>query len=306
MSSTRMRLGALAVAGALTWTLSACADDDGGAAEDPTTPASTQDSGPATGAASTEDTAATGDTGATSDGATSDGGSADAAEGEEVAVADFMAMLREPGEETLSSYTLEMSMEVDGQSMDVEGAVDQSGDAPAMAITMSVPDLGEVELILVDGEVFMSLTGLMPPGTFIEAPPELTQDLEDLEDIDVSAVWDTWESSAEKVVYLGEDDVDGTQMRSYEITVDGEAVDQALETAGEQLGDDAAATSLAPEGPVVYRVWLDDDNLIRQLRADLDGDPVEMRLDNWGEVPDITAPDPEDILDPSELGGATG
>lgn len=283
-----MRLGALVTAGVLTLGLGACSDDTDGSSSDPTTAVDTADG---TAADEAEET-------------TADGG--DAAEGEEIPVADFLAMLKEPGEETLSTYTMTMSMDADGQQMQVDGAMDLSGDTPAMRLNMGVPDLGAIDLIIVDGTVFMSMPGLVPEGKYIEAPPELTTDLQDLDEIDVSAMWDTWEQGAQKVVFLGESDVDGTQMRQYEVTVDQEAVDQALQTAAAELGDDAAATSAMPTGPVVYQVWLDDDNLIRQMTMDIDGSLMEMTMDNWGEPQDITAPADEDLVDPSELGGSTG
>ncbi len=292
-----MRLGALVTAGALTLGLSACSGDDGDAAGDPTPPASTAD---AAGGGSTQDAAGT------SEGTTGSGPATEAAEGEEIPVADFLALLREPGEETLSSYTMTMTMDDAGQPVEVDGAVDLSGESAAMRIVMGVPDLGEVELLLVDGTMYMAMEGLVPDGKFIEAPPELTSDLQDLDDIEVSAMWDTWEDSAEKVVYLGEDDVDGTDMRRYQVTVDGESLDQALRTAAGELGDDAAATSLAPQGPVVYDVWLDEDNLIRQLEMDVEGSMLTMTLDKWGEPQDITAPASDELVDLSELGGSTG
>lgn len=301
MTRTRMRFGALVTAGVLSLGLGACADDTDGSSSDPTTAADAADT--ESDETTAEDDAASGD-----DAAGSEDGSAggDAAEGEEIPVADFMAMLQEPGEETLSSYTMTMSMDAGGQQMQVDGAMDLSSGSPAMQLTMGLPDVGEIDLIIVDGAVFMSMPGLVPDGKYIEAPPELTTDLEDLEEIDVSAMWDTWEEGAQQVVFLGEGDVDGTQMRQYEITVDQESIDQALETAAAELGDDAAATSAMPTGPVVYQVWLDDDNLIRQMTMDIDGSLMEMTMNNWGEPQDITAPSADDLVDPSELGGATG
>lgn len=290
-----MRLGALVTAGVLSLGLGACSDDSDGTASDPSSAAETagDQADDATAEDSAEDDAATGDDSAES---------GEAAEGEEIPVADFMAMLQEPGEETLSSYTMSMSMEADGQPLQVDGAMDVSSGTPAMQLTMGVPDLGEIDIIIVECTVYMTVPGLVPEGKYMEAPPELTTDLQDLDQIDVSAMWDTWEEGAQKVVFLGESDVDGTQMRQYEVTVDEELVDQALETAMDDLGvDDAAATSAAPAGPVVYQVWLDDDNLIRKLTMDIDGELMEMTMDNWGEPQDISAPGPDDIVDMSEL-----
>lgn len=290
MSRTRNRLGAIVAVGVLSATLSACAADDS-SDDDATTPAATAESNSAaTGDAGAEDTAA-------------DTAAGEAAEGEEIPVEEFLAMLKEPGEETLSSYTMVMTMDVEGQQMDIDGAVDLGGDTPAMQMVMNIPEMGEVEMIIVDSTVFMAIPGMTPEGTYVEAPPELTADLGQLEDIDVSSQWDAWEEGAEKVVFVGTEDVDGSEMSRYEITVSEEAIDAAMETAAGEMGDDAAATSMGLDGPVVYDVWLDEDNLMRRMTMDVGGTPVEMTMDNWGEPQDIQAPSSDEVVDPSQVTG---
>lgn len=293
-----MRLGALVSAGVLGLGLAACSGDD--TASDPTTAVTT----PA------EDEGAGAGDGTTATEAGDDGGSStpvgEVAEGEEIPVEDFMAMLQEPGEETLSSYTMAMSMDVDGQAMDVDGAMDLSGEQPAMQLTMSMPDLGEIEMLLVDGSMYMAVPGLTPEGQYMEAPPEMMGDVQDLDEIDVSAQWEAWEQ-AEKVVFVGTEDVDGTEVRRYEVTVNEGVVNEAVESAAEEMGDAAAATSAAMSGPIVYDVYLDEDNLMRKMVADIDGTTMEMTMDNWGEDPGIEAPSPDQITDMGDMGtGPTG
>lgn len=304
MSTTRMRLGALVTAGVLTFGLGACGGDD--STTDPTTPAPAGETAADDAAEDTADDTAdetTDDAAAETTEDTADAG----AEGEEIPVEDFIAMIQEPGEETLSSYTMTMSMALEGQTMEMDGAMDLSGDSPAMRINMAIPDLGSVEMLMVDGSMYMAMPGLTEEGKYIVAPPELASDTEGLEDIDVSAQWDAWEEGAQSVVFLGTEDVDGTEMRRYQLTVDPDAVNEAMESAAEDLGDDALATEGALTEPVVYDVWLDGDNLMRQMVMEIEGTTMEMTMDNWGEDPGIEAPAPEDITDMNDLGtGATG
>lgn len=308
MSTTRTRLGALVTAGVLTFGLAACGGDD----EPETTPTTAVEEG----GDATEDTDApddsdtSADEGADEDGAgdtaaedtsEEDAGSGDVTEGEEIPVEDFMAKLQEPGEETLSRYTMSMAMDVEGQQSTMEGAVDLSGESPRMQIAMTVAEMGGMDLIYADGETYMSMPGLTPEGMYLLAPQELVGDAADLDEIDISTQWETWEEGAQSVVFMGEEDVDGETMERYQVTVDAEALESSLE------GDAAAATSLGLDEDIVYDIWLDADSLMRKMSFDVDGQLFEMFMDNWGEEQDIQVPGPDEIMEMDELGtGGTG
>lgn len=290
MSSTRMRLGAVVAAGALTFGLAACNGDDTADETTPaTTPAATADTQP-----TTEDAAAD-DAGQTTEEATDDGA---AAEGEEIPVEEFVSMLQEPGEETLSSYTMQMDMEMEGQQVTADGAIDMSGDTPAMRINMTMPDLGDMEILMVDGAMYMAVPGLTPEGMYLLAPEEvLGEDAAALEELNVASQWEGWAESAERVVFVGEED----GLRRYEVTVDTE---KALESAG-ATADPAMATDL-PE-TMVYEVFLDEDNLMRRMIIDDGSSTSEVTMDNWGEPQDIQAPAEDEIMDMGDMGtGPTG
>ena len=292
MGTTRTRLGAVVSAGILGLGLTACAGDaEEGAASSPETAAeSTQDA-----AAQTEDDAAAEDTATESE---DDGG--EAAEGEEIPVEDFLAMLQEPGEDTLSSYTLTMDMQADGQAVQADGAVDLGGDEAAMQMMMSMPEMGELEMITVDGELYLAMPGVTPEGMYMRAGEDVLGQAAAMEDIDVSTQWEAWEEGAQQVVFLGDEDVDGTEMGHYQVTVD----PQAIAEAG---GEDAAAmTQAVGDEPVVYDVWLDDDNLMRQLSFELEGMTAEMMMDNWGEPQEIEAPPADQVMEMGDLGGTPG
>lgn len=292
MGTTRTRLGAVVSAGILGLGLTACAGDaEEGAASSPETAAeSTQDA-----TTQTEDDAAAEDTATESE---DDGG--EAAEGEEIPVEDFLAMLQEPGEDTLSSYTLTMDMQADGQAVQADGAVDLGGDEAAMQMMMSMPEMGELEMITVDGELYLAMPGVTPEGMYMRAGEDVLGQAAAMEDIDVSTQWEAWEEGAQQVVFLGDEDVDGTEMGHYQVTVD----PQAIAEAG---GEDAAAmTQAVGDEPVVYDVWLDDDNLMRQLSFELEGMTAEMMMDNWGEPQEIEAPPADQVMEMGDLGSTPG
>lgn len=277
MSTTRTRWAALLGAGALTLALGACSADEGGGtvAETPST---------------TEAAAATTETETET--------AADVAEGEEIDPAEFVAMMKSPGEAMLSSYTMTMTMKTGGEDVTLEGAVDVSGDSPALDMDMQIPGAGAMQMRMVDGRLFMAMPGVTPEGKFMEVPPEQLGDAATaLEEVDITSQMDTWEDAARKVVFVGEEDVDGTTMRRYEVTVDSAA---ALDSAG--MGDDAAATS-GMSDEFVYNVWLDEDNLMRKLAFEMDGVVTEMTADNWGEPQEVQLPAEDEIV--QGPGGAT-
>lgn len=282
MSTIRNRWAGLLGAGALTLTLAACGGDD------------TPEADP-TGAVSTE--------GASTDGAEASSpaaAAADAAEGEEVDIQEFLAMLQSPGEETLSSYTIAMSMNMGGQAVDMDGAADLSGDTPAFDMNMTMPGLGAMRMIMADGQVFISSPAAgTEEGKFLQVPEEQLGELStQLDEVDITSTWDAWEEGANSVVFVGEEDLDGQDMRRYEVTVDTQA---ALDAAG-QTGDDAAAASGIIGDVLTYDVWVDGDNLMRKVAFEAQGVVTEVTADNWGEPQDIQAPAPEDIQE----GGLSG
>ena len=283
MRIIRSRWAGLLSAASITLTLAACSGEE------------TPDPDPTPGAVSTEDAGAgTQDAGAgTQDAGAEDTSAApDAAEGEEVDIAEFVAMLQSPGEEVLSSYTMTMAINMGGQSMEMDGAVDLSGGQPALDMDMTMPGMGAVRMVMVNGGVFMSMPGVTEEGKFLEVPPEQLGDLsQQLDEVDITSTWDAWEEGAQQVLYLGEEDVDGQDMRRYEVTVDTGA---AMDAAG-QTGDDAAEASAMIGEELTYDVWVDDDNLMRRIAFEAQGAVTEILADNWGEPQEIQAPSEEEI-----------
>lgn len=292
MNSTRKRFGTVAAGAALALVLAGCGGGDDGA-EDTTTPATTatdeQTEDPADDEADETDDAAdaTDDAEETTDDA---GDAGSDAEGEPVALDEFMAMLMSPGEDTLSRYTMEMIISAEGEEMAASGAVDLSGDEPAMQMSMEVPGAGAMEMLMVEGRMFMAMPGMTEEGKFMEVPAEMLGEAGGaLDQSDLGSQMEAWEQSAQDVRFLGEEDVNGISTRHYRITVDAAA---AMEASGAATGD--ADLEGMPE-TITYDVWLDDDNLMRKMAMDMEGIEMEMFANDWGEPVDIQVPAEDDI-----------
>lgn len=298
--------GMIAASGALVLTLAACGDDSP-EVEEPSASADTgaEDEGTDEGAetdgtddgaedegAETDGTDDGAETDGTDDGAedegADDGGDTggDAAAGEEVDPAAFVEQLKSPGMENMTSFTMNMDMQMKGQAVTMTGQADMSGGAPAMDINMEMPGMGSVHMIMVDGSAYMSMPGLTEEGQFIQMPLEdiMGEDADEFTNqIDMTSQWDDWEAGAQTVTFVGPEDVDGETLNHYELLLDTSSL------------EDASAAGMP--GEITYDVWLDDQNFMRQVTFDIEGAETVMKMDDWGQPVDITAPDPSSITD---------
>lgn len=285
MSTARMRWGGLLTAGVLTLTLSACGGDDNGTADS---------SAPPTAASTPSDSGAEADVAeaTTAESTVSEEATSDAVAGQEIPVADFVAMLQKPSKETLSTYTMSMTLKSSGGDMTMEGAVDLSGDQPLADMDMTVPGAGAMKMVMADGRIYLSMAGITEDGKFMEVPSDTLGPASDaLKDIDVTDQFDTWSETAKKIVLVGEDDVDGQTMRHYEVTMDGAAMAESMPS----VGEDAGVTADVPED-IIYDLWVDGDNLMRKIAFESEGMVTELRTDNWGEPQDIKAPSADELM----------
>ncbi|WP_154402225.1 hypothetical protein [Ornithinimicrobium cavernae] len=291
--------GMIAASGALVLTLAACGDDSPEVEEpDTNTQAQTEDDTDA--GAETEGTDAGAETEGTDTGAETEGTDAgtetegaeggdaggDAAAGSEITPADFVTQLKSPGMENLSSFTMDMDMQMEGQAVTMVGKADLGGDTPAMDITMEMAGLGNVHMIMVDGQAYMSMPGVTEEGQFIQMPLEemMGEDADQFTNqVDMTSQWDDWEAGAQKVTFVGAEDVDGESLNHYELLLDTTKIE----------GGDTAG--MPPE--LTYDVWLDDQNYMRQVTFDIQGAETVMKMADWGLPVDVTAPDPSSIVE---------
>ncbi|MGB7448512.1 MAG: hypothetical protein WA892_05240 [Ornithinimicrobium sp.] len=211
--------------------------------------------------------------------------------GDEIEPAQLLQRLSAPGTQTLSSFDFSADLDMDQQELAVIGGIDLDGDSPAAELTMDLPPMGTVDLLLVDDVAYLSIPNLTPAGKYVEVPASELKEMgvEDLtESLDVNALMKKWDASAQEITYVGEQDVNGETTDHFEVVVDPQEV---LDRAGH-----TAPPELDVSGELTYGIWVDSDNLIRQMKLDIDGTAATVSLDNWGQDLQVEAPAPADVV----------
>lgn len=215
--------------------------------------------------------------------------------GEETTVDELLDRLKSPGAETLSSFEVSMEATDGTDTVTLDGAVDVGDDVPRLDLTVALPEMGELQLVVVDEGAFVSVPMLSGPGTYFKVPVEelAAFGAEDLTgSLDMDKTWQGWDVGGQSVTFVGSEDVDGTPMDHFQVVVD---LDEAASAIEGLLGDEAHATG-AELGEMTYDLWVDEADLMRQLTFGHDGYQVELDLDGWGTSPQITAPDASDVV----------
>lgn len=289
--TTGRRTAGLIGAAALTFALAACGDDDAevttvdgspttedttDTGDDPTED-TTEDTTTDTGDDTTEDTTDTGDD-TTEDTTTEDTGGGTASEGEEVDPQAFADRLASPGEATLSAYSFEMTMSIEGQEMSAEGHASGIGDEMAMQLSMYEPSMGmTIELIVVDGDFYMAMPPLTEPGKYILMPGDELIGFDELDQVDVTSQFDEFGDAA-SIRFVGNETVDGENLERFELDLNDGGVSGTVD------------------------LWLDSSNLVRQVTFDEAEGAITMKIFDWGQPKEVTAPAPEDVQDASDFG----
>ncbi len=275
------RVAAAAIVPVLALGLAACSDDDDNdASADPTpTQAVSEDAVVEPSEAASEDPA-------------------EAAPGGEVAADDF-AKLVSDGLESSTTAKLSMEMTAGGMVTTATGEIDYRGDQPATSMTMTIPGGGgEVQMIMVDGAMYMTLPIQGQDGWFkldLSDTGALGDELGSLGGMDLRDTMKTFTEGVESVEEIGTEEVNGVTATHYRVTADPEAMSGVL-------GDSAADI---PE-TLVYDVWLDEQGRFTKMAADLEeSGKMEMNVTDWGTDVSIEAPPADQVQDfpTSMLGG---
>jgi LppX_LprAFG lipoprotein len=198
-----------------------------------------------------------------------------------------------------ASTTAKMTMHLDmgGQAIHADGAVDYSTTPPQMAMTMESPAMADqsIEMRLVDEVLYMNM-GQLTNDKFVSydlsdaanLPPgmdQLTQTMNPL------AAFDAFEEGVQAVTFVGDEDVDGEQLGHYAIEVDTSKIEQFKDL----------QTQAELPRTITYDVWLDDQNRMRKMTfaMPMDAAPVTMEVafSEWGETVDIAAPPASEIAE---------
>ena len=191
--------------------------------------------------------------------------------------------------DTLTTAHIAMQVEAQGALITATGLVNYAADSPEMALKMTSASFGSgtIDLRLVDKVMYMSLPeGVGQTGKFYKIDLDdpnnpLGADLGNLTTFDPKSTFDTFTTGLQKVVDVGEEDIDGEATTHYVLTTDTTKIKKTLPKS-QRMGFPDSLT---------YDVWLDSENRVRKLVADMPGSgQLTMKMSHWGEPVDISAP----------------
>ncbi len=192
------------------------------------------------------------------------------------------------------SVSMTTTTEVQGTSMDMVGDIVFTDGSQNLAMTMTVPGSGEMQVRFIDGIFYMNM-GELSQNKFVAIDPAdesnpMASSFEGLtEQMDPSASVEALEGAITSVEKEGEPvDVDGVKAQQYTVVVDTTKLTGSIK---EQA--DAAGTAL-PE-TLTYQYWIDADDLMRKVVMDVMGTNVEMTFSSWGEDLEVVAPSADEI-----------
>lgn len=225
----------------------------------------------------------------------SEGSTGDSA-GDEVDTTAFVDDLK-AGLAASTTAKMTMHMDMSGQGIQADGAVDYTTKPPEMAMTMESPAAAgqSIEMRLVDQVLYMNMgqmTGdkfvkydLSDPGNLPPGMDQLTSTLNPL------AAFDSFGKGIESVVFVGDEDVDGEQLAHYKVELDPTKLDQFKEMQSQAQMPDSAT----------YDLWLDEQKRMRKMSMamDMGSAPVKMEVEfsDWGKPVDIAAPPASQIAE---------
>jgi len=212
--------------------------------------------------------------------------------------AEFLDTMKAAAKQITTAH-FTMTMDLSGQTVDADGALDMTGDKPAMLLTMNLAGTGKTEMRLVDGVMYVQ----DPTGS---SGKFLKMDLSDphspmagmgdaLTNYDPQSMIDQMSPDAfSKVTDLGQESVDGQTLEHYRVVLDTSA-------ATKMLGNLPSSASMPKS--LGYDMWLDGQNRMAKFTMTMKKVArVTASYSDYGADVEITAPDPSDVTEmPSGL-----
>jgi hypothetical protein len=247
-------------------------------------------------------------------------------DGDGVTTVDAVSLIRSSPEAMadVGSAHMEMTMEVDGESIQAEGGFESTDDGERGTMTMQLPAPvnSSLEMVFDGTTYYMSADAFGPMASQLHADWVRfdVEALAEMSGIDLDQIapgggasnptsaLDGLEGISEDGVEdLGTEDVRGVSTHHYAAEID-------MEAAIDQLGDGAIDAELADrfqeaygDEPVPVEVWIDDDGLGRRMTMDMtiEGEDASMEVEmfDFGEPVDIEIPAEGDTIDFMDLLG---
>jgi len=141
------------------------------------------------------------------------------------------------------------------------------------------------EVIVVGGAMYLQ----QPGGKYLQvkkSDPGMGSLMQQFSNLGPQASIDAVKAGLKSVKKFGKQKIDGDEVTRYELTVDTEAL-------AEQLG------SASPAGmakTTIYTLFVDEDNLMRRVELEMDGQETVMSVSDWGKPVVIKAPPKSKIV----------
>ena len=201
---------------------------------------------------------------------------------------------------SITTARFRMNMEIGGQTVGANGAIDLTGDKPAMQISMDLTGMGTpTDMRIVDGFMYIQ----DPTGS---SGKYLKMDLSDpngplagmgdvLDNYDPQSMIDKMSPRTfRKVTDLGSQTIGGRQLEHYRVVLD--------TSAATSMFQNLPSTASLPK-TMTYDLWLDSQNRMARFKMLMKKvSQVTASYSDYGADVHITAPDPSDVTD---LPGAT-
>ncbi|WP_235735018.1 hypothetical protein [Nocardioides alcanivorans] len=290
MGSSVRRSSAAAVAALLTITLAACSDDD-----------ATSDDSPSASPSATASTGATDPTGDSTGsvdepGEPGEGPDSGLPTGDDLDLAEFVTLVR-AGMESVTTADVKVVVDFDDEGGDGSGVLDVTGERDALQLNLS--DKGSDEtasFYFIDGVVFLK-EDAESNDKFIRLEPELHDGLNFYALFHPHQLTDFFLREARGVEHLGAEQVGGTDVQHYRLSVDPQAF-------GKLFGGIMPSDEL-PESTIQH-LWLDPQGRLAKSRVEMaEGDDeyvIETELTGFGDAPVVEEPPASEVDDLSQHG----
>ena len=217
--------------------------------------------------------------------------------------AENIAQTIADAQEKAGSYDFTMTVAADGYVIQGAGSA-HMGAEPAVAMVLSSPDTGDVEIRVLAGQVYLNF-GAMTGGKFVLVDPaDTTSPLAGIAgglagQVDpTKAIAQTRAGIVAATKAGPPEQIDGVLAQPYEVVIElAKLPEEALAPFAE-----AEAAGIPLPAEIVYTYWLGPDDLLRKVTYDLLGAATEMTFTNWGSGTAIQAPAADEITTEDPFG----
>lgn len=219
--------------------------------------------------------------------------------GDSVDPHDFTEEIRD-GLGDMTTAKIHMEMTGGPSTVTADGQANYRTNPPSMAMTMQMAAMGnqQMEMRLVGNKMYMKM-GQLTGGKFMAFdlgdPNSPLGDTDALIDsMDPTKAFEQFEDGVQKVVFVGEETVDGEDADHYRLTVDPSRLHY----------QDSSAAGMLPK-TMRYDIWLDDEGRLRRNQIDMGKlGTTTVTASDFDAPVKITAPPPSQVT--TAMDGMTG